>query len=248
MSASLEKNYPAWSGPEVVRFYEQERSEAGQLYASEKKLLPKALRSCRTVLDVGCAAGGFMDILSGLKTGLEYTGIDISPEMIETAARRHPKGHFRVSDGGSLPFADGSFDLVLSTGVLHHNPNYQEILKEMYRVARKGCLWDLPRLAPPETENPAPGSMAVPRETSRVPYLIVSARPLFEFLLRGLKPVPSQVAAAGYFGAPSRSADLAVQRVCFCVVHLSKGQGDSKTELQLDLPTEIVSQLKGING
>ena len=43
-----------------------------------------------------------------------------------------------LSDGEHLPFADGSFDVVYSNGVLHHTPDTAGSIREVHRVLRPG--------------------------------------------------------------------------------------------------------------
>jgi ubiquinone/menaquinone biosynthesis C-methylase UbiE len=47
-------------------------------------------------------------------------------------------GDLRVADAEALPFADGSFDLVYSHGVLHHTPDTQRAINEVHRVLKPG--------------------------------------------------------------------------------------------------------------
>jgi SAM-dependent methyltransferase len=71
------------------------------------------------VLDIGCGPG---DMFSSLP-GVNYTGLDISPEYIAAARKRFgDKGRFLCSDVGqaAIERERGAFDLVLATGVLHH--------------------------------------------------------------------------------------------------------------------------------
>lgn len=71
------------------------------------------------VLDVGC---GPADVLQYLPE-VAYTGIDISPEYVESAKKRFGKSRrFVCADVSKFSFEaeQGSFDLVLATGVIHH--------------------------------------------------------------------------------------------------------------------------------
>ncbi len=73
-----------------------------------------------SVLDLGCGAG---DILPHLPEGVRYTGIDINPSYIESAAARFgARGHFLVGDVAELDpvSVGGPFDRVLMVALLHH--------------------------------------------------------------------------------------------------------------------------------
>src|SRR6476660_4898883 len=74
------------------------------------------------LLEVGCGLG--TDLLQFARGGAKVTAIDLTPRSIETS-RRHLElygqtGEFAISDCERLPFADESFDVAYSNGVLHH--------------------------------------------------------------------------------------------------------------------------------
>lgn len=74
----------------------------------------------RRILDVGCGTGRWAVALVE-HFGCEVTGIDVSPEMLEVARERVPRGvELRLGTAERLPFADGSFERVLMTLVVHH--------------------------------------------------------------------------------------------------------------------------------
>ena len=76
------------------------------------------------------------------KAGADYTGIDLTEAAIELARKRFAlsqlNGEFRVSDAENLDFDDASFDLVYSHGVLHHTPDIEAAVREIYRVLKPG--------------------------------------------------------------------------------------------------------------
>jgi len=103
------------------------------------------------VLDVGCGPGRLAVPLA--QHGLNVTGLDLDPAMIERARinagralgdERRPS--FVVGDAASLGFPDGSFDLVVSTMSMHHWEDPAAGLREIARVLRPGgraLVWDL---------------------------------------------------------------------------------------------------------
>ena len=104
------------------------------------------------VLDVGCGPGQLANRLAR-EHGLEATGLDLDPAMIERAranaeravtAERRPT--FVVGGVAALPFPDGSFDLVVSTLSMHHWADAAAGQAEIGRVLRPGgraLIWDI---------------------------------------------------------------------------------------------------------
>ena len=105
-----------------TRAYEQ-----AALYAAEKK-----------VLDLGCNTGYGSRILKA--AGADVTGVDVSPEAIAIARKKYgPAGiEFLCTDGGRLPFAERSFDLVTSFQVIEHLVDQTQFLEEIQRVIKPG--------------------------------------------------------------------------------------------------------------
>lgn len=95
----------------------------------------------RDVLEVGVGMGA--DHLEWARSRpRSLTGVDLTPLAIEhTRTRFEALGYessLRVADAEQLPFADGSFDIVYSWGVLHHSPNTARAIDEVWRVLRPG--------------------------------------------------------------------------------------------------------------
>lgn len=94
----------------------------------------------RDVLEVGCGLG--TDGINFARAGARYTGIDLTEASIELVRKRFEleglEADLRVADAESLPFADASFDLVYSHGVLHHTPDTERAIGELHRVLRPG--------------------------------------------------------------------------------------------------------------
>jgi len=94
------------------------------------------------LLEVGCGMG--TDLLQFERAGASVTGVDLTPRSIQISQQHFAvygaRGDFAISDAEHLPFADESFDVVYSNGVLHHTPDTAGAVREIHRVSRPGGL------------------------------------------------------------------------------------------------------------
>lgn len=91
-------------------------------------------------LDVGCGIGLTDRHLVGLFGSL--TGTDVSPGVLETAARENPSVRYELAERGRLPFDDDAFDLVFAVCVVQVVPPGERprFVAELARVTRPGGL------------------------------------------------------------------------------------------------------------
>jgi SAM-dependent methyltransferase len=88
------------------------------------------------VLDLACGPG--LVVAAAAERGALPVGLDFSAAMIALACADHPGFSFREGDAEALPFADGSFDAVVSNFGVHHVAEPVKAVREAYRVLGPG--------------------------------------------------------------------------------------------------------------
>ncbi len=187
----------------------------GQVIAKVRKALGREPGRYSSALEIGAGTGYFT--LNLLRAGLidEATCSDISPGMLATlqdnARRLGLEVRTEPADAERLPFADGSFDLVLGHAVLHHIPDLPRAFTEFERVLVPG------------------GTVLFAGEPSRygdrlanVPKRLAGAlAPLWRRAI-GARPAPS---AEG--GAPDAALEGVVDVHAFAPAELSRAANDA---------------------
>jgi len=126
-------------------------SNAAELFMTggrrrEAALLLAALgvfpREGTKVLEIGCGEGGLLpDLLSFRLAADDLHGVDLDPARLAVARRRLPGCHFAEADAAALPFAGGSFDLVVASTVFSsilEQPLQAAVAAEVCRVLAPG--------------------------------------------------------------------------------------------------------------
>lgn len=95
----------------------------------------------KRLLDLGCFTGGRL-VYWIQRYGLVGTGVDIEERLAlggrEFAEETGILATFDVAFAEALPYADGSFDYVVSYDVLEHVRSVQQALKECHRILKQG--------------------------------------------------------------------------------------------------------------
>ena len=98
------------------------------------------LNANSSVLDVGCAKGFMLHDMAQLIPGIRVAGIDVSDYAIANTIE-DMRPYVQVADALTLPFADKSFDVVISINTIHNLElaACAQALREIERVARGGA-------------------------------------------------------------------------------------------------------------
>ena len=105
-----------------------------------------AIGPATSVLDCGCGAGRFLELATA--RGAKVAGIDAAGAMVELAAERAPEADLRVGDLESLPWGDGSFDVVTGFSSFQFADEKARALAEARRVARREVVVVIPTRVP----------------------------------------------------------------------------------------------------
>lgn len=138
------KEYKDLSVREFTKAAEIYESEHAGVYNMCKKDYPDILAELEKepftdLLDCGCGTAPMLTLLHEKYPDKHYTGIDLTPKMIEVAKSKNMKNvELIVGDCENLPFADNSFDAVICSESFHHYPNPQDFFNSVYRVLRPG--------------------------------------------------------------------------------------------------------------
>jgi demethylmenaquinone methyltransferase/2-methoxy-6-polyprenyl-1,4-benzoquinol methylase len=111
-------------------------------YGQDRRWKARVVREARVaasdvVLDLACGTGDIALAIDAIGARA-IVGLDITPRMLELAARKGGRVKYVVGDMGALPVATGSVDLVTTGYGLRNVPDLDKALAEIARVVRPG--------------------------------------------------------------------------------------------------------------
>ncbi len=143
---------------------------------------PELVRACDVreglrVLDVGAGSGNAA--IPAAERGARVTAADLTPELFgagrAAATERGGEGEWVAADAAALPFAEGTFDVVMSCVGAMFAPHHRAVADELVRVSRpggtlgminwtpEGFIGHLFRTMGPYAPAPPPGATSPPR-------------------------------------------------------------------------------------
>ena len=154
------KEYKDLSIKEFNKAAEKYETDQAGIYKMCRKDYPKILEEIEkedfeTLLDIGCGTAPMLSLLTEKYPNKKYTGVDLSPNMIEKAKSKKIKNTtFLIGDAEALPLEDNKYDIIINSQSFHHYPNPEDFFHEVERVLKangklilrdnttfKGLLW-----------------------------------------------------------------------------------------------------------
>jgi SAM-dependent methyltransferase len=125
------------SGEDPDYFARAKIDEVGRRWAALKPAEPSA------ILDFGTGIGNALPFLAKRFAGARITGLDVSEKSLAIAERRFPRvATLKRYDGGDVPLAPRSFDLIFSACVFHHidAAEHVRLFGQLKRLLKPGGL------------------------------------------------------------------------------------------------------------
>jgi SAM-dependent methyltransferase len=230
-------NDPAaiWTQSGLPEYYETHRRTSTDIYASEWIYLKELLVEGASILDIGCATGGFASIIGEHVRAFSYTGIDISAEMIRRARARYPQHAFHcVPEGDVSILADATFDIVLCLGILHLTRGWRALIHDAWRHTRGALVLDLRETFRASIEDETRSYMkmdftntAEPAPSLRLPYQIINAAEALHAVVEGC-PGHGQVRLHGHWNPVSPAASSPMTHVMMNTYCIQRAQPASR--------------------
>jgi ubiquinone/menaquinone biosynthesis C-methylase UbiE len=138
---------------EAVDYDSMDHSEVNRVFVEDflqeaQSRVPDTMsRTPWEVLDVGTGTALIPIELCRRNLTCRVIAVDLAEQMLKLAVRNiatagySPRIFPQRADSKKLPFADGSFDAVISNSILHHIPHPRIAAAEMLRVLRPGGLF-----------------------------------------------------------------------------------------------------------
>jgi ubiquinone/menaquinone biosynthesis C-methylase UbiE len=144
MAAAHRAFVPAAGSDWLLPFYDPFTRLLGTATALQRLVDQAQLATGQRVLDLGCGTGALSLVAKRAQPAIGLVGLDPDPKALARARRKAERARIEVTFqqgfGDSLPFADASFDRVLSSFMFHHLESEQKpaVLREVRRVLRPG--------------------------------------------------------------------------------------------------------------
>lgn len=138
------EEYKKMSVDEFTKAAEKYESKHAGIYEMCKKDYPDILEELENetfsdLLDAGCGPAPMISLLAEKYPDGHYTGLDLTPAMIEQAKKKNiPNAVFVVGDCENFPFDENSFDAIICSNCFHHYPNQQAFFDSVKRCLRPG--------------------------------------------------------------------------------------------------------------
>ena len=143
----LEEHGPTAAGVDWIK----EESANSSYHYALKLIRPEHIESKIKVLDVGCGYGGLLTYAKQQGFDIDYTGVDIVPEMISHGKNLHPDAKFiagdylKVGDVGCYDYVvcNGAMTIKLQASILDMHRYADAMIRKLYEACQIGMAFNV---------------------------------------------------------------------------------------------------------
>lgn len=212
-------NSEVWSQSDIVQFFNSNRNKLSDVYKSEWFFLKSQLKNGLKILDIGCAQGGFSEIINDQIEVFEYTGIDISGSMIEAAKLNYPKHIFHCVEGNDYSCLEyNKYDLTMVLGILHLNEDWRETIRMAWERTSSALILDLRETNELSIEDKKQSYFKMSINKSQndfkevLPYNVINSGEALNEIV-SICSDASKISHYGYSQTPSRFASCPIKNI-----------------------------------
>lgn len=139
-------------------------------------------------LEIGCGEGRSTKNIVRYFKPKSIDAIDLDPKMIQRAKKNNNSSGINFSQGDASKLSsieDNTYDVIFDCGVIHHIPNWQDCLQELYRVLKPGGYLHIEDLSIESFQQPVIGKIL--HKYLDHPYKEMYTRKQFEDKLKELE-------------------------------------------------------------
>jgi SAM-dependent methyltransferase len=224
----MSNNSESWSQPNVVDFFDNHRTTTADVYPSEWFFLKGQLHKGMSVLDIGCAQGGFAGIISEELSRFSYTGVDISKAMIAKASAQHPQHTFHyVAENDYSVLSGGKYDMTLVLGILHLHETWRETIKVAWKHTKSVLILDLRETFEDTVEDKSRSYFTMDVNGSNgdytevLPYNVINAGEALK-IITSICSGLEKISHYGYLQSPSDTAVTPIDKIFANVYMIQK--------------------------
>ena len=110
----------------------------------------------KKILEIGCGNGIGTRLINEYFNPAGFIATEYDESLVEIAQLKNKNSKVQIEAGNAadLRFADNEFDAIVGLSVIHHIPNWQDCLDELYRVLKPGGLLIIKELSIDTFETP----------------------------------------------------------------------------------------------
>jgi SAM-dependent methyltransferase len=229
----IESHYALWQDEKLRREFQAKTPSS--FFETERRFVAPRIDGINSVLDIGCASGRFIELLSSMGWNGRFTGVDVVEDNITTARNIYPQHRFLAGNAVDMNLNE-KFDLVNATGVMQHEPRFEALVQTMLNHSARYVMFDV-KFGPMNEHLADVEQSYCQIGDAKAFFICLSYQKFLEFLrsLHGIR----QIGIFGYYTGFNKTTVVPswLTRWVSAGIFLEKGEGP--LEVNAELPDEI---------